>query len=70
MTSHAGRYNNHGSLCRDGLQKMFDVYTQNEKLGDPKTLEGQLAQNAKELDALNETIRKYEVRAVKCLCLK
>ena len=49
---------------------MFDVYTQNEKLGDPKTLEGQLAQNAKELDALNETIRKYEVRAVKCLCLK
>ena len=48
-------------IDRDGLQKLRDVYVQNNKLGDPKTLDDQLESNAQELDKLQQTLRKYQV---------
>lgn len=41
---------------------MVDVYRQNPSLGDPNTIEQQLAENAKELDALSDDLYKYQVR--------
>ena len=41
---------------------MVDVYRQNPSLGDPNTIEQQLSENARELDALNEDLHKYQVR--------
>ena len=51
-------------VFRDGLQKLYDVYKQNNKMGDPRTLDAQLAQNAHDLDSLEQALRKYEVRIV------
>lgn len=42
---------------------MVDVYRQNPSLGDPNTIEQQLSENAKELDALNVDLHKYQVRS-------
>ena len=44
------------------MEKMVDVYRQNPSLGDPNTIEQQLSENARELDALNEDLHKYQVR--------
>ena len=44
------------------MEKMVDVYRQNPSLGDPNTIEQQLAENAKELDALSDDLYKYQVR--------
>ena len=44
------------------MEKMVDVYRQNPSLGDPSTIELQLSENAKELDALNIDLHKYQVR--------
>lgn len=46
---------------REGMEKMVDVYRQNPSLGDPNTIEQQLAENAKELDALNVDLHKNQV---------
>jgi len=52
------------------MEKMVDVYRQNPSLGDPNTIEQQLAENAKELDTLNVDLHKYQVRYKKGLsCL-
>lgn len=45
---------------REGMEKMVDVYRQNPSLGDPNTIEQQLAENAKELDALSDDLYKYQ----------
>ncbi|XP_068729392.1 formin-binding protein 1-like [Montipora capricornis] len=45
---------------REGMEKMVDVYRQNPSLGDPNTIEQQLSENARELDALNEDLHKYQ----------
>ena len=41
---------------------MIDVYRQNPSLGDPATIEQNLSDNAKELDALNVDLHRYQVR--------
>ncbi|KAL9988819.1 hypothetical protein ACROYT_G003307 [Oculina patagonica] len=45
---------------REGMEKMVDVYRQNPSLGDPNTIEQQLAENAKELDTLNKDLHKFQ----------
>ena len=52
---------------REGMEKMVDVYRQNPSVGDPDTIEQQLAENAKELDTLNVDLHKYQVRYKKGL---
>jgi len=47
-------------LGRDGLLKMRDVYRQNSALGDPLSVEGQLAEVNIKLDKLNKELSKYE----------
>ena len=47
---------------REGMEKMIDVYRQNPSLGDPATIEQNLSDNAKELDALNVDLHRYQVR--------
>ena len=47
---------------REALEKMIDVYRQNSSLGDPATIEQNLSDNAKELDALNVDLHRYQVR--------
>ena len=44
------------------MEKMVDVYQQNPSLGDSSTIEQQLNENAKELDAANVELHKYQVR--------
>ena len=48
-------------FCRDGLQKLRDVYVQNSSMGDPATVDKDLEKNAKELDMLQQTLTKYQV---------
>lgn len=50
------------SFFREGMEKMIDVYRQNPSLGDPATIEQNLSDNAKELDALNVDLHRYQVR--------
>lgn len=45
---------------REGMEKMVDVYRQNPSLGDPATIEQNLSDNARELDALNVDLHKYQ----------
>ncbi|CAH3033855.1 unnamed protein product [Pocillopora meandrina] len=45
---------------REGMEKMIDVYRQNPSLGDPATIEQNLSDNAKELDALNVDLHRYQ----------
>jgi hypothetical protein len=40
---------------------MMDVYSQNNALGDPESIKGQLEVNAKALDKSNEELHKYQV---------
>ncbi len=40
---------------------MMDVYSQNNALGDPESIKGQLEENAKRLDKSNEELHKYQV---------
>lgn len=48
-------------MCRDGMQKMREVYTQNSKLGDPASIDKQLQENALKLDKLMLERKKFEV---------
>jgi hypothetical protein len=49
---------------RQALEKMMDVYTQNNALGDPESIKGQLEDNGKRLDKSNEELHKYQVGAI------
>ena len=48
-------------LCREALLKMREVYTKNPTLGDPATVESQLALIGKKVDALRLELQKYQV---------
>jgi len=40
---------------------MQEVYRQNSALGDPASLDGQLEENAQQLDQLQKEVTKYQV---------
>lgn len=46
---------------RQALEKMLGVYSDNNALGDPKSIASQLEDNAKALDKSNEELYKYQV---------
>lgn len=46
--------------ARDGLIKMKDVYEKNPALGNLLSVEGQLAENAIQLDKLQNELAKYQ----------
>ena len=48
-------------VFRQGLEKMLEVYSQNNALGDPESIKSQLEDNAKRLDQSNEELHKYQV---------
>ena len=45
---------------RDGLMKMKQAYEQNPALGDPQSVEGQLAENGQKMDKLQTEIKKFQ----------
>lgn len=45
---------------RDAMEKMVGVYQQNPSLGDPNTIQQQLNENGKELDAVNVELHKFQ----------
>jgi len=49
------------AVCREGLEKMRDVYEQNPKLGDAATLTKQLDESSQMVERLRSDIGKYEV---------
>ncbi|XP_070581690.1 cdc42-interacting protein 4 homolog isoform X1 [Ptychodera flava] len=46
--------------AREAMNKMKDVYTKNPAMGDPNSIDDQLAKNGKELDFLRTELQKYE----------
>ncbi|KAF6205191.1 hypothetical protein GE061_019358 [Apolygus lucorum] len=50
------------TAARDGLMKMKGVYEQNSNLGDPMTVEDQLAENGQMLDKLRQELHVYQSR--------
>uniref|UniRef100_A0A0A9VVX5 Formin-binding protein 1-like protein n=1 Tax=Lygus hesperus TaxID=30085 RepID=A0A0A9VVX5_LYGHE len=50
------------TATRDGLMKMKGVYEQNSNLGDPMTVEDQLAENGQRLDKLRQELHAYQSR--------
>ena len=53
-------------LCRDGLIKMKVVYEQNNALGDPLTIEGQLTENCQKMEKLQAQLKKFEGYLMEC----
>lgn len=48
------------TAARDGLMKMKHVYEQNSYLGDPLSVEGELAENGVKLEKLQAELQKYQ----------
>ncbi|GFQ67519.1 formin-binding protein 1 [Trichonephila clavata] len=48
------------TAARDGLMKMKGVYEQNSAMGDPATVEGQLADNGLKLEKLQNELLKFQ----------
>lgn len=46
---------------REGVKKMFIIYDQNNKLGDPAVCQQQMDQYSKEIDALSNQIQKFKL---------
>ncbi|XP_042912921.2 formin-binding protein 1-like, partial [Parasteatoda tepidariorum] len=46
--------------AREGLMKMKGVYEQNPSMGDPASVEGQLADNNMKLEKLQQEFQKYQ----------
>ncbi|XP_054714349.1 formin-binding protein 1-like isoform X2 [Uloborus diversus] len=46
--------------ARDGLMKMKGVYEQNPSMGDPLSIEGQLADNGSKLEKLQNELQKFQ----------
>ena len=45
---------------RDGLMKMRQTYEQNNALGDPQSVEGQLTENSQKMDKLQIELKKFQ----------
>jgi hypothetical protein len=45
---------------RDGLMKMKQAYEQNPALGDPMSVEGQLAENGQKMEKLQLELKKFQ----------
>ncbi len=45
---------------RDGLMKMKQAYEQNPALGDPMSVEGQLAENGHKMEKLQLELKKFQ----------
>jgi hypothetical protein len=48
------------TAARDGLMKMKQVYESNAALGDPMSIQGQLAENGHKLDKLRAELKKFQ----------
>ncbi len=48
------------SFCREALIKMKSAYESNVKMGDPNSVNGQLAENSKKQEQLQADLKKYQ----------
>ncbi|CAG2167372.1 unnamed protein product [Oppiella nova] len=48
------------TAVRDGLMKMRQAYEQNNALGDPNSVEGQLSENGQKMEKLQTELKKFQ----------